>query len=1127
MRQFFFTTAIAAIVLLSPPVAAKNLDPGLAVQIEQAEYWFSHDDGRGFCADNSGQKLRSRFDETGLTVMPQSSSHRWELGLRTCAIDGEAIQPCRPTAHNEVLTYNHRPGLVEWYENRAGGVKQSFTIERRCPGATGDLQLEIAVAKTGLSVQGGGDSIEFTTQSGSLALRYDELIVFDARGERVPAEMEWQPDRQRIVLAVDDASASYPLLVDPTIGTTQTFEIPLGESHAGQNFGWAVAMSGDQLAVGAPGVSPTGAVYIFRRSDGGSNSWGLVKKIEAPQGAQRFGESVAIDGSLLVVGAPMSDLSELTQNGTTVLVGAGAAYVYRNYGGNAEPWAFVKRFIPDNRAAGGHFGAAVAISGDAALVGAPDHGPGRAFVFESPDSGATWAQVAEIAGDGDPAALAIGRDVDIEGGRAILGAAHSAATGIAYLYERGGGTWPLGHTFVRPDNEPASEGFGNRVRVSGNQVAISSYQGAGTSGQGQIYLYQSTGTGWSPPVVIEDIHGSGDGFAWSIDLAHQQLVIGAPERQNGAFYHYWFVDGVWRFRVAVTRAGSQGLKYGYSVALGSGALAIGTPFENNQVFQDTGVVKVYDVPVRPSSALTSTVADSRFGAAIDVDKDRMVVAAPGDLSKPRAAAYVFERSGTNWQLLAKLDPTRGATDDDGFGSDVSVEGDTVLVGAPLADQPGFLNAGAVHVYTQSPGSPGTWTGRRIDGPAQAGGNFGTSVDLWRGNALIGAPGIDVFKIIGGFPVLYPGAGEVAIHRRDEGGVDQWGRYDAMRAASPLQSAGFGKAIDVDVGLCAIGAPGIGHGTAPEFVHLFGHQSIPDSWQELFTVEVDPGEQSGAGEAVSVSHPYVLIGAPFTDVGQHPSAGAAYLYEATAIGGVLVREFCAPSPRTNGEFGRAVALEGMRSIVGSPGGSNSGRALAFDPPYPADSGAWRMRELRLPSLTTGSGHGSAVALSGGLALVGAPGNSSTGLVHQYELPLVNWDDWVRHYFPLIAGNPFVENRWGFSADPDSDGIPNGLEWAICGDPLEFDRLDFGAENGAGDTLEISFLCSSFPTEGHTLTLLVSTDLEVWSRIGFRNRDGSWNGNAVYFPESTGKTRVRFFHQSTAPRQFFKLNLSSIQ
>ena len=101
-----------------------------------------------------------------------------------------------------------------------------------------------------------------------------------------------------------------------------------------------------------------------------------------------FGSAVAIEGDVLVVGSPESEVV-LKQPGP------GAAYVFRRQGGQ---WVQEQRLSPVDLSDGDRFGEVVAISGDRILVGAFYHtvsagADGAAYVFRH--DGSTWVQRAK------------------------------------------------------------------------------------------------------------------------------------------------------------------------------------------------------------------------------------------------------------------------------------------------------------------------------------------------------------------------------------------------------------------------------------------------------------------------------------------------------------------------------------------------------------------------------------------------------------------------------------------------------------------------------------------------------------------------------------------------------------
>lgn len=140
-------------------------------------------------------------------------------------------------------------------------------------------------------------------------------------------------------------------------GSTFTYSQSLSPSSEAYKFGQTLAVSGNNLAVGAPGSganSFSGAVFVF--TDNGS-SWTAtsVQKPTALSSSASFGTSVALDGSRLAVGAERQD------SGTNA--DTGAVYYYANFSGALT-------HTINGNAAGGLMGAAVAFSSDSLFVGA-------------------------------------------------------------------------------------------------------------------------------------------------------------------------------------------------------------------------------------------------------------------------------------------------------------------------------------------------------------------------------------------------------------------------------------------------------------------------------------------------------------------------------------------------------------------------------------------------------------------------------------------------------------------------------------------------------------------------------------------------------------------------------------
>jgi hypothetical protein len=147
-----------------------------------------------------------------------------------------------------------------------------------------------------------------------------------------------------------------------------------------------------------------------------------------PEPLGYFGFSTAIDGDFIVVGAYNEDEDA---GGGMVFGNAGAVYVYQ-----LQPngdWQMMQRLVSDDPDDGDLFGYSVALSGDYLLVGAwsEDHdangnntmnNAGSAFVFERQPNG-TWNLVEKLVGSDRAPGDEFGKQVDIRGEYAIIGAA--------------------------------------------------------------------------------------------------------------------------------------------------------------------------------------------------------------------------------------------------------------------------------------------------------------------------------------------------------------------------------------------------------------------------------------------------------------------------------------------------------------------------------------------------------------------------------------------------------------------------------------------------------------------------------------------------------------------------------
>ena len=105
-----------------------------------------------------------------------------------------------------------------------------------------------------------------------------------------------------------------------------------------------------------------------------------------------------------------------------------------------------------------------------------------------------------------------------------------------------------------------------------------------------------------------------------------------------------------------------------------------------------------------------------FGNSVSIDGDTVVIGAQYDDVKGESSgsAYVFTRTiagdlASNWTQVDKLNATDGDAGDE-FGYSVSIDGDTVVIGAFGHDDKGS-DSGSAYVYTRDTAGDltSTWT----------------------------------------------------------------------------------------------------------------------------------------------------------------------------------------------------------------------------------------------------------------------------------------------------------------------------------------------------------------------------------------------------------------------------------
>lgn len=296
-----------------------------------------------------------------------------------------------------------------------------------------------------------------------------------------------------------------------------------------------------------------GAAYVFVRSGGRWFQRSYLKST-SPDTSEFFGESVAIDGDRIAIGAPGEDF--FAENS------AGRVYVFSRSG---LDWEHESSFTSSNLEDSDDFGESVAIAGETIVVGAPDEdangsgegnndasNSGAAYVFIKTGT-FTWTQQAYLKASHPDVSDDFGESVAISGDTIVVGADRedsngsdpanndASGSGAAYVFVRDGIAWSL-QAILKASNVEDGDKFGVSVGIDGDAVIIGAdgEDGDGSdqgnndeAGSGAVYLFDRSGATWLQSAYLKaSTADGGDGFGESVGISGDTFVVGSPDEDS-------------------------------------------------------------------------------------------------------------------------------------------------------------------------------------------------------------------------------------------------------------------------------------------------------------------------------------------------------------------------------------------------------------------------------------------------------------------------------------------------------------------------------------------------------------------------------------------------------------------
>ena len=379
----------------------------------------------------------------------------------------------------------------------------------------------------------------------------------------------------------------------------------------------------------------------------------------------RFGESVAINGDVAVIGADRDD-----ENGED----AGAAYIFRRSGND---WLQEAKLLASDGVASYRYGISVAVGNDVAMIGAPllrspSNSPGLVYIYRHNPISGEWDE------------------------EVILQPSHPIP---------GVSTW-----------------FGGYMALDNDVLAVSSSwlaESGDKSIVANIYRYDPLASAWVEEAILPISRIPYPGF-WiptnAMSMSNGVIVGGEPgfittpdvRNPGTAFvYRYDAATSVWVSEGTLNASDPDPLDFfGIATAVHGDVIVVGAPL-NDDLGENSGSAYVYrydsiaGIWAEEAKLLAPDgQAGDIFGAPVGIENDIILVGAmkaDGGVSDSGGVyRFRFDATTSTWIPQGMIHARFPATGDS-FGRDMAISDGRALISAPFDDII-FLNSGAAYFY---------------------------------------------------------------------------------------------------------------------------------------------------------------------------------------------------------------------------------------------------------------------------------------------------------------------------------------------------------------------------------------------------------------------------------------------
>ncbi len=384
-----------------------------------------------------------------------------------------------------------------------------------------------------------------------------------------------------------------------------------------------------------------------------------------------------------------------------------------------------------------------------------------------------------------------------------------------------------------------------------------------------------------------------DGFGNAVAISGNYAVVAAYVEDDaggtssGKVYIFNVSTGVklWTLNNPNPYGSAASNYFGVSVAISGNNVIVGAHLSNTSSGTQSGTAYIFDATtglliktLNNPNAYGTAVSDG-FGISVAISGNYAVVGAymEDDANATSSGkAYIFDVS--TGSLLWTLNNPNTATTSSQFGTSVSISGTNIIVGAPYAEDASGIQSGTAYIFEATTGSL-LWT---LNNPnvysTSYGDRFGYSVAISGGYAVVGAYQED--------GAVGTSSGRAYVYDVLTGTLI-WALEDPNSHGSSTNDY-FGYSVSISGNYAVIGAYGetdaniYSTGTASGKVHLFNvvNGGLLKTYDNPNTYNTSNSDNFG--KSVAIDGDRILVGTPGEEYSGTTDCGKAYIYNRNVL-----------------------------------------------------------------------------------------------------------------------------------------------------------------------------------------------------------------------------------------------------